>query len=54
MREFHQNNMESQQFIPKKFLKGTIRESLYLRKLILALGDGESLSPRNTRESLYF
>ena len=38
--------MRSRKFIPVKFLNGTIRESLYPRKLILALGDRESLSPR--------
>ena len=38
--------MRSRKFIPAKFLKSTIRESLYLRKLILALGDRESLSLR--------
>ena len=38
--------MRSRKFIPAKFLKGTIRESLYPRKLILAIGDRESLSPR--------
>jgi hypothetical protein len=38
--------MRSRKFIPAKFLKGTIRESLYTRKLILALDDRESLSPR--------
>ena len=37
--------MQSWKFIPAKFLKGTIRESLYPRKIILALGDRESLSP---------
>ena len=35
--------MRSQKFIAAKFLKGTIRESLYARKLILDLGDRESL-----------
>ena len=39
--------MRSRKFIPAKFLKGTIRESLYPQKLILALGDRESLSPES-------
>ena len=39
--------LKPRKFIPAEFLNGPIRESLYSRKLILALGDRESLSPRN-------
>ena len=42
-RKFSQNFPQSQKFIPTKLVKGLIRESLYSRKLILALGDRESL-----------
>ena len=38
--------MGSRKFIPAKFLKGTNCESIYSRKLILALADREILFPR--------
>jgi len=46
IRKFHRNSLRSRKFIPAKFLKEAIRESLYSRKLILAPSDRESLSSR--------
>ena len=46
IREFSRNFPRLRKFIPAKFLNGPIRESFYSRKLILALGDCESLSLR--------
>ena len=47
IKKFSRNFPRSRKFIPAEFLNGPIRKSLYSRKLILALGDRESLSPRN-------
>ena len=46
IRKFCPNFPLSRKFIPTKFLKGPIRESLYSWKFILAHGDHESLYSR--------
>ena len=47
IRKFCRNFPRLRKLIPAKILNGPLRESLYSRKLILALGNRESLSPRN-------
>ena len=53
IRKLSRNFPRSRKFIPAKFLNGPIREILYSRKLILALGDRESLSRKFIPAKVY-